>query len=393
MISVAEAQARVLALAAPPERETVPLAQAAGRVLIKPAIAPRDQPPFDCAAMDGYALHGPAEPGHVFAVVGTSRAGARFDGVLGPGQALRIFTGAPVPEGANRVIAQEDVTAQDGRIILGDTLDTSLHIRRRGADFTAGFALDVPQRLRAVDLALLAAMNCAQPTVARRPVVAFIATGDELVMPGDVPGPDQIVASNIFALKALVESEGALTRVLPIARDTPEALGDLLTLCDGADVIVTIGGASVGDHDLVARVTQARGMERAFYKVAMRPGKPLMAGRMGAAVLLGLPGNPVSAIVTGILFLLPLVRALQGLPDPLPTPKRALLCQALGANGPRAHYMRATLTIGTGLPEISALADQDSALLRRLTQADALLIRPPHGPALTAGTEVDYLPL
>jgi molybdopterin molybdotransferase len=396
MIPVAEALARVLALAPAPQIQDVALADAAGRVLLRPARAGRDQPPFASSAMDGYAVTDPVEPGHVLAIIGESRAGARFEGKLGPGQAVRIFTGAPIPVGATRVVIQEDVSRDGDRITLGEAMSEGRNIRPQGGDFAQGFELAAPRRLRAPDLALLAAMNCPRLSVARRPVVALIATGDELVMPGEIPGPDQIIASNSFALKAMAESEGALVRMLPIARDTPEALGDILTLCEGADVIVTIGGASVGDHDLVAQVTQSRGMERAFYKVAMRPGKPLMAGRMGAAVLLGLPGNPVSAIVCGHLFLVPLLRAMQGLPDPGPHPLRATLARALPANGPRAHYMRARLlapSAGGQFLTIEPFDDQDSSRLQLLSHSAALLIRPPHDPPRQGGDSIDYLPL
>jgi molybdopterin molybdotransferase len=235
-------------------------------------------------------------------------------------------------------------------------------------------------------------MNVAQVTVARRPIVALIATGDELVMPGEDPRPDQIIASNAFALKAMAEAEGAEARLLPIARDTEADLRTVLDLARGADLIVTIGGASVGDHDLVARVAEGMGLERAFYKIAMRPGKPLMAGRLAGTPMLGLPGNPVSAIVCGHLFLLPLLRAMQGLP-PGPFPRRAVLTQAVGPTGPRTHYMRARLSGGLHLPGIAPFDRQDSALLRILTEADALLIRPLGDGARQPGEEVAYLPL
>jgi molybdopterin molybdotransferase len=224
-------------------------------------------------------------------------------------------------------------------------------------------------------------------------VVALNATGDELVMPGATPGPDQIVASNLFALAAMAEAEGAEVRMLPIARDTPASLRTVFGLAEGADVIVTIGGASVGDHDIVADVAAGLGLERAFYKIAMRPGKPLMAGRMGSAVMLGLPGNPVSAIVCGHLFLLPLLRAMQGLPDAGPWPMRAGLGCDLPANGPREHYMRARLEPGDGLPAITPFASQDSALLGVLSEAAALLIRPVGDGPRRAGDVVEYLPL
>lgn len=391
MISVEEALARVLALADRVPEETVPLALASGRAMTRPALAGRDQPPFAAAAMDGYALADPARPGDRFCVIGMAAAGHAFQGRIGAGQAVRIFTGAPVPAGASRIIIQEDADAQEGSILLKEGLDSGSHIRPQGQDFRAGDSLP-PRRLRANDLALLAAMNLPAVTVARRPVVALIATGDELVMPGETPRADQIIASNAFALKAMAEGEGAEARLLPIARDTEAALATVLGLAEGADLVVTIGGASVGDHDLVGRVAERLGMERAFYRIAMRPGKPLMAGRLRGVPMLGLPGNPVSAIVCGHLFLLPMLRAMQGLPA-APVTRRAVLAVAVGANGPRSHYMRARLTAGPALPRVTPFDSQDSALLRILTEADALLIRPANDPARTAGHEVDCLPL
>ena len=391
MISVEEALARVLALADRLPEETVPLALASGRSMTRPAAAARDQPPFAAAAMDGYALADPARPGDRFRVIGMAAAGHAFEGRIGAGQAVRIFTGAPVPAGADRIIIQEDAEAQDGTILLKEGLDSGTHIRPQGQDFRAGDSLP-PRRLRAADLALLAAMNLHEVTVARRPVVALIATGDELVMPGETPRADQIIASNAFALKAMVEAEGAEARLLPIARDTGADLATVLGLAEGADLVVTIGGASVGDHDLVGRVADRLGMERAFYRIAMRPGKPLMAGRLRGVPLLGLPGNPVSAIVCGHLFLLPMLRAMQGLAA-APVTRRAVLAEAVGPNGPRSHYMRARLTAGPALPLVTPFAHQDSALLRILTEADALLIRPAGDPARAAGHEVDFLPL
>lgn len=392
MISVAEALARVLALATPLSPETVPLARSAGRWMALPAVARRDQPPFDASAMDGYAVTGTPQPGDSFRVIGEAGAGHGFSGQIGPGAALRIFTGAPVPDGASRVVLQEDVIATGETITLADTLDAGPHIRPRGQDFRIGDSLS-PRRLRPNDLALLAAMNIATVTVTRRPVVALIATGDELVMPGEDPGPDQIIASNSFALQALAEAAGAEARLLPIARDTETDLAAAFDLAQGADLIVTIGGASVGDHDLVAKVAQGLGLERAFYKIAMRPGKPLMAGRLRGVPMLGLPGNPVSAIVCGHLFLLPLIRAMLGDPAPAPQARRAVLTQDVAGEGPRTHYMRAKLHLGTGLPGIAPFARQDSALLGVLAEADALLIRPMGDGPQTAGIEVDFLPI
>lgn len=394
MISVQDALDACLALADPLETETVPLAEAAGRTLARSVEARRDQPPFASSAMDGYAVTAEApQPGDRFTVIGEAAAGHAWQGTLGTGQALRIFTGAPIPAGATRVIIQEDVTREGDEITLGDRLDHQTNIRPLGGDFTKGDRLDGPRVLSPADVALAAAMNHATLPVTRKPVVALIATGDELVQPGEAPRPDQIVASNSYGLKALAEAAGAQARLLPIARDTVDSLADMLALAADADIIVTIGGASVGDHDLVARVAAEEGLERSFYKVAIRPGKPLMAGRMGEAVLLGLPGNPVSAMVCGQVFLLPMIRAMLGL-GKAPAPREtAELAVDLPRNGPREHYMRATLEAGAHYPRVTPDPRQDSSLLSVLSRADALMIYPPSAGPLKAGTLVDILRL
>lgn len=391
MITVDDALARVLALASVMPVEQVPLQAACGRWMAEAAVARRDQPPFPASAMDGYAVADDAPPGASYRVIGEAGAGHGFAGRVGAGEALRIFTGAPVPDGAVKVVLQEDV-ARDGDRITIAAPSANANIRPRGADFAMGQQV-APRRLAPNDLALLAAMNVAQVVVRRRPVVAIIATGDELVMPGEEPGPDQIIASNSFAIKALAEAAGAEARLLPIARDTESSLRAVFDLAQGADLVLTIGGASVGDHDLVARVAADLGMERAFYKIAMRPGKPLMAGRLRGVPMLGLPGNPVSAIVCAQLFLLPLLRAMLGDPSPAPQPRRAVLGAAVTATGPRSHYMRARLSAGDGLPVITAFDQQDSALLTVLCAADALLMRPLGDGPQPAGSVVDYLPL
>ncbi len=388
MITVDEALHRCFALVAQMPVETVALRHAAGRVMAQAATARRDQPPFAASAMDGYAVQGDPRAGDSFAVIGEAGAGHAFRGTITAGQAVRIFTGAPVPQGATRVIIQEDVIREGDTITLRDNADIGTHIRPAGQDFRAGDSLS-PRLLRPNDLALLAAMNIAEVTVTRRPVVALIATGDELVMPGDDPGPDQIIASNTFALAAMVEAAGGEARILPIARDTEAELFTVLSMAEGCDLIVTIGGASVGDHDLVGRVAESMGLERAFYKIAMRPGKPLMAGRLRGVPMLGLPGNPVSSIVCGHLFLLPMLRAMLGLGRDAPVTRRSTLTVDLPANGPRAHYMRARLS-----PQgITPFDRQDSALITILTEAEALLIRPISEGPLQAGAEVDYIPL
>lgn len=391
MIPVAEALAHCLSLAPGLPVEDVPLDQAAGRWLAQPVTARRDQPPFDASAMDGYAVAGDPAPGATFTVIGEAGAGHGFAGPIGTKQAVRIFTGAPVPAGATRVIIQEDVDLQGDRITLRPGADAARHIRPLGQDFSTGHSV-APRLLRPADIGLLAAMNLDRLPIRRRPVVAILATGDELVQPGEVPGPDQIPSSNGVMLAAIARAEGARVRLLPIARDRIEELQALLSLAADADLVVTIGGASVGEHDLVARAAEGLGLERKFWKIAMRPGKPLMAGRMGRATLLGLPGNPVSAFVCAHLFLRPMLRAMQGDPAPAPQPSLGVLGVDVGETGNRTHYMRADLTAGS-LPVITPFARQDSALLSVLAEARALLIRPAGDGPRKAGETVEFLPL
>jgi molybdopterin molybdotransferase len=392
MITVEEALARCFALVAPLPAETVALRGAAGRVMCAPAVAARDQPPFAASAMDGYAVSGKPAPGDSFVVIGEAGAGHAFHGTVSPGRAVRIFTGAPVPSGADWVLIQEDVDRAGDTITVKPGVDAGSNIRPAGQDFRRGDQLP-PRRLGANDLALIAAMNLAQVTVTRKPVVAIIPTGDELVMPGELPRDDQIIASNGFALAAMAEAAGAEVRLLPIARDNEAELFTVLTLAEGSDLVVTIGGASVGDHDLVGRVAESMGMDRAFYKIAMRPGKPLMAGRLRGMPMLGLPGNPVSSIVCAHLFMIPMINAMLGLGHAAPARRRAVLGVDLPANGPREHYMRARLSGGDDLPRITPFDRQDSALLTILTEADALLIRPVGDGPRRAGDVVEWLAL
>uniref|UniRef100_UPI003B52970C molybdopterin molybdotransferase MoeA n=1 Tax=Roseovarius indicus TaxID=540747 RepID=UPI003B52970C len=390
MISVDEALSHLFSLVAPLEAESAPLQDACGRVLAETVTARRDQPPFSASAMDGYAVQSSdAVPGARLSVIGEAAAGHGFAGGLSQGQAVRIFTGAPVPDGADRVVIQEDVTREGNTITLGDQLDDGPHIRRKGTDFSVGDAMKAPRRLTPSDVALLAAMNVPRVMVARKPVVALISTGDELVMPGEDPGPDQIIASNTFGLKAMLEQLGASARLLPIARDNTASLETAFDLAEGADLVVTIGGASVGDHDLVGDVAASLGMERSFYKVRMRPGKPLMAGRMGQAAMVGLPGNPVSAMVCGHVFLAPMIRLMLGL-GAAPAPRRsARLAQDIDKGGPREHYMRATVADDTILAEDR----QDSSLLSVLARANALMIRPPDDAPRAKGETIEYIPI
>ncbi|SFB80165.1 gephyrin-like molybdotransferase Glp [Tropicimonas isoalkanivorans] len=390
MIPVSEALEKIFALVAPVGTERVPLSKAAGRVLAEPVVARRAQPPFAASAMDGYALRAAeVTQGARFRVIGAAPAGEAFAGTVGAGEAVRIFTGAPVPDGADMVVIQEN-TARDGDVVtITDPDRHATNIRPAGGDFAPGDRMEAPRRLSPADVMLAAAMNVPDLVVSRRPVVALLATGNELVMPGEEPRDDQIVACNGFGLKALFEAAGAEARLLPIARDDVDSLRTALGLTDGADLIVTIGGASVGDHDLVAGVAADLGLEAAFHKVAMRPGKPLLAGRLGDVPMVGVPGNPVSAMVCGHIFLRPMLLAMQGLVA-RPAPR---VTAALGAdvaeNGPREHYMRAILADGVVTPFDS----QDSALLGVLSQSNALLVRPVADPSRKAGEMAEVVPI
>ncbi len=392
-LTVAAALARILATAPDPlPAEDVTLSAARGRTLARDLPARRSQPPVAVSAMDGYAVRAAdiARPPATLALVGESAAGRGFSGELAPGQAARIFTGAPVPAGADTVLMQENATASGASVTALQAEPPGRHIRAAGLDFREGeIGLPAGRRFAAGDMALAAAMNHAAVPVTRQPRVAILATGDELVPPGVEPGLAQIVASNSFALAAIVEGAGGVALDLGIACDSFDALGrGIRAARDGnADVLVTLGGASVGDHDLVQEALVREGMALGFWRIAMRPGKPLMHGRLGALRVLGLPGNPVSSIVCGVLFVRPLVRALSGDPEAgmLPVEAARLGCD-LPANGDRQDYMRATLVLSTqGLPVASPAPVQDSSTLRVLAGAQCLVVRPPQAPPARTG--------
>ena len=390
MISVEDALQALFALAAPLQRETVSLRAAAGRVLAEPARAARSQPPFDASSMDGYAIcAADATEGAKLTVLGEAAAGTAFEGSVSSGQAVRIFTGAPLPAGADLVEIQENVTREGDTITLHARAEIGANVRKRGQDFSEGHVFPAPRRLSPADVALLAAMNVPEVTVTRRPVVALIATGDELVMPGEQPRDDQIIASNSFGLAALLERAGAEARLLPIARDNADSLTSALRFARGTDLIVTIGGASVGDHDIVRDVVGDAGLEQAFYKVAMRPGKPLMAGKIGTTSVIGLPGNPVSAMVCGEVFLKPVVDVMLGLPASARVVQQAPLAEELPQNGPREHYMRAQLING----EVHVAKRQDSALLNVLSDANILAVMEPQQGPLPKGHPIKFIQL
>ena len=397
LLSVEEALQHILDGVTPTEPESVAIGQARGRVLAQPLHARVTQPPFNSSAMDGYAVRiaDVAQLPATLAVIGEAAAGHPFSGTVGKGQAVRIFTGAPVPEGADGIVIQENTDRDGASVVVREGTVEMGHIRTRGFDFReSDTLLDAGRRLGPREISLAAAMGHGQVAVRRRPAVAILSTGDELVPPGSRLGPGQITASNHLGIAALAETAGAAPQQLGIARDTRADLDAHFARAHGADVIVTSGGASVGDHDLVGPVLQDRGMTLAFWKIAMRPGKPLMFGRLGQSRVLGLPGNPVSSLICTRLFLLPLIRALLGQPANSETPIQARLSVPLEANGPRAHYMRAVSRPGPdGLALVAPVRSQDSSLLAPLAEADCLLVRAPRAPAAPAGSLVPILPL
>ncbi len=392
-LSVAEARARILsAVAQDRPLEVVPLARAFGRTLAQDLVARRTQPPKAVSAMDGYAVRAAdlAKLPVKLKQIGESAAGHGFAGRLGAGEAVRIFTGAPLPEGADAILMQEDARAEAGVIEPLRGVVEARHIRAKGLDFVEGQTLLLRgARLGPTEIALAAAINHAELIVARRPRVGILATGDELAPPGGAIGADQIVASNSFAIAALVEGAGGEPIDLGIAADSLAALEAGIRAARNveADVLVTLGGASVGDHDLVKPALAKEGMELGFWRIAMRPGKPLIHGWLGPMAILGLPGNPVSTIVAGLLFLSPLVRAMSGDPKADDDPSEpAVLAEAVRANDGRQDYLRATLApSATGLPAAKPFRAQDSSLLGLLAQAQCLVIRPPHASEGKAG--------
>jgi len=398
LLPVDDAIGRIVAGVEPLGVETVALDDAAGRVLAAPLTARRTQPPFDASAMDGYAVRAAdvATVPVTLTVIGMSAAGRGFAGAVGPGQAVRIFTGAPLPAGADAILIQENAVADGDTVVAQEPLTAGRHVRPAGYDFRSGAVLfDAGRRLAMRQLGLAASMGFGALAVRRRPRVAILSTGDELVPPGADPGPDQIVASNAVAVAAYVGSLGGEATDLGIVRDDVGAIAAAVDAAVAlpADVLVTIGGASVGDHDLVHRALVDRGMTLGFWRIAMRPGKPLMFGRIPRTAggmppemrVLGLPGNPASSAVCAIVFLGPLIDALLGLPAS-DRSEPAMLGADVAENGVRQDYQRATLAMGDdGRRVATPLSSQDSGMLSSLAAADCLIVRPPHAPAARAG--------
>jgi molybdopterin molybdotransferase len=396
LMPVAEARTRILDGVKPLAAESIPLAQALGRVLAKPLSAKRDQPPFNSSAMDGYAVRASdvAQVPVTLNVIGTSAAGHAFTGTLKSGEAIRIFTGAPVPATADAVVIQENTSVAGNTVTVLQVIRAQQNIRAQGLDFRTGETL-LPGaiRLNARDIGLAAAMNCATVAVRRKPVVAVIATGDELVLPGQSPRADQIVSSNSNALVAMAESFGCEVINCGIVPDNLKATERAIRKMARADVLVTTGGASVGDHDFIQQALKNVGVKIDFWKIALRPGKPFMYGRKGKQHVMGLPGNPVSALVCGRLFLKPLIDAMQGLAtqDVLAT---ARLGVAMPANDGRQDYVRASLeTAADGARLATPFSRQDSSMQRTFREAHCLIIRPPDAPETLAGDLVSILNL
>ena len=398
-LSVREAQTRILDGVLACDTETVAIEQALGRVSGGPICAKLTQPPFDASAMDGYAVRAcdVATLPRKLKVIGQAAAGHQFAGSVGAGEAVRIFTGGVVPSGADAIVIQEN-TLRDGDVVvvLEGTLDRG-HIRARGGDFKSGETLiDAGVRLGPSHLTLCAAMGHALVSVRRRPVVAILATGDELVPPGAEPAAGQIVASNAVGIAGLLWQAGGEPRLMGIARDTRDSLSEKILQAGDADVLVTIGGASVGDHDLVGPVLSEAGMALDFWKIAMRPGKPLLFGRLGSQRVVGVPGNPVSSLICTRVFVVPLVRALLGLAPAIEFERiYARVASPLSKNGPREHYMRAVLSRqgDSGESTVETIASQDSSLMVPLVRSNCLIVRESGAKAVSSGEFVPVLKL
>lgn len=396
MIPVAEARERILAALDVTPAEWVGIDRASGRVLAADVAARRTQPPADLSAMDGYAVRAAdTAPGGELRQVGRSAAGHGHDGAIGPGETVRIFTGAPLPPGADAILIQEDAETEGDIVRPREAVAPGTYVRPAGLDFREGeTGMTAGQAIAPRNIGLLAAMNVPWLSVRRRPRIALLSTGDELVRPGETPGPNQIISSNALSVGALVEKAGGEAIDIGIAPDEPDALAEAGRRAAGCDMLVTLGGASVGEHDLVQDVLGGKGLDLHFWRIAMRPGKPLMFGHFGDIPLLGLPGNPVSSLVCGIIFLQPAIRHMLGAADTVPPKLRGRLGRDLAANDRREDYLRSAVTRDAhGEATVTPFDRQDSSMLLVMSRANALAIREPHAEAAAAGEIVEYIPL
>lgn len=396
LMPVADARARILADLRTMPSEQVALTEAHGRVLAEDVAARTTQPPLDVSAMDGYAVRAadvtdvPAD----LAVVGAVPAGGQHEGTIGPGEAVRIFTGAPLPDGADAIVIQEDTDRDGDTVTVREGAAAGRYVRKAGLDFAAGdVLLTAGTILSARDIGLAAAMDHPWLKVRRRPRVALLATGDEIFLPGEKRGPTGIVSSNTFALEGLVRAAGGEPVTLGIAPDDRAAISAMAEGARDVDMLVTTGGASVGEHDLVQDALGDIGLELDFWQIAMRPGKPLMFGRLGDVPMLGFPGNPVSSTVCGVLFLVPALAAMLGTGATEPVRETAVLGVDLRENDRREDYLRSTLARDGDRLVATPFELQDSSNFARLTRADCLVIRPPHAPAAKAGDPVEFIRL
>ena len=397
MLSVEEARARILSAFSPLQAEQVSLSESLGRVLATDVRSRRTQPPVAVSAMDGYAVRfeDVANPPSTLDVVGYAPAGGQHDGALAAGQCVRIFTGGPVPAGANAIVIQEDTQADGDKVTINVSVPEGHYIRPAGLDFLENeVGLVAGQIMTARDVGFAGAMNVPWLMVHRRPRIAILATGDEIAMPGDPLGPNQIVSSNSLTLASFVKARGGDPVLLGIAPDDRDALKAMAEGARGADLLVTTGGASVGDHDLVQSVLGELGFELDFWRIAMRPGKPLIFGKIGDTPVLGLPGNPVSTVVCAIIFMLPAIEAMLGVAAARRQRLTARLKTPLGKNDQREDYLRATLEYDeNGSLFAIPFGKQDSSMLSRMAKADCLIVRAPHAPAAAAGDIVECLPI
>ena len=398
LLPVAEAQQRIIDAVSPLPAEQISLTDGLGRVLAQDVASRRDQPPMAVSAMDGYAVRAAdvATLPATLNVIGYAPAGHAFDGVVGPGEAVRIFTGAPVPDGADTIVIQENTEQSDEEVrVVDGTAPAGRFIRPAGLDFATGDVLLPRGRvLTARDIGLAAAMNVPWLNVHRKPRISILATGDEIVMPGDPIGRDQIVSSNALSLGAFITALGGTPLDLGIAPDEEDGLKALAAGAGGSDILVTTGGASVGDHDLVQSVLGDIGLEVDFWRIAMRPGKPLMFGRIDGTYLIGLPGNPVSSLVCAIMFLAPAIRTMLGMADVLPRTTTARLGTDLPENDEREDYLRAALARDeNGDLVATPYGKQDSSMFATIARADALVVRAPFAKAARTGDTVGFIPL
>jgi len=384
LISVEDALKKIFRILPKNGNEKISLLNACGRVLAKDVLAKNDQPPFSTSAMDGYVISDPApRVGSSYNLVGEVSAGSTFSGVLGNGEAIRIFTGAPIPVGGKRVIIQENMVIKYNTVTINELNGNETFIRKIGSDFKSGQIFETPKVLTPFHLSLIASMNSSEVTVYKKPTVAIISTGDELVIPGEKRSASQIISSNSFGIYSRLVLAGANPRLLPIAKDTESSLKSILELAIGSDIIVTVGGASVGDYDLVKKVLKTAGMKPEFEKVAMRPGKPLFAGKLNKSAVVGLPGNPVSSLICTEIFLVPAINHFLNMSSNSREVINVKSAKTIPKNGPREHYMRANYDTLTKL--VSVEDRQDSSLLSVLVNSNSLVVRKPNSPQIKKG--------